>query len=176
MAAGRRDVFDTVVMPELEVLMGVARSLTRHEGDAEELVEETLRRAFDGIDRFQDRPPRLWLLTTMRTARSAQPRRLKPERHEVDVPVESALGVTEEGVEFGAVGDGFDSAVYRALCDLPPRLREPVELVDLHELSYREAAAAVGVPIRLLRARLYHARRRIRRALEGTGSRARRLE
>jgi RNA polymerase sigma-70 factor, ECF subfamily len=162
MPAGRQDVFATLVMSELDVLMGVARSLTRHEGEAEDLVRETLRRAFDGIDRFQGRPPRVWLLTTMRTARSGYPRRLKPEGLEYPVAV--------------GFSDGFDSAVYHALCDLPPRLREPVELVDLHELSYREAAAALGVPIRLMRARLYHARRRIRRALEGSGPHARRPE
>lgn len=58
------------VLPEINVLFRVARSITRHDADAEDLVQDTLLRAFRAIERFDGRHPRAWLLTIMRNALS----------------------------------------------------------------------------------------------------------
>ena len=51
--------FELYVVPEIEVLLRVARSLTRHRADAEDLVQDTLIHAYKAIDRFDGRHPRL---------------------------------------------------------------------------------------------------------------------
>ncbi len=47
--------FDRYVLPELEVLYRTARSLSRSHVDAEDLVQDTLVRAFRAIERFDSR-------------------------------------------------------------------------------------------------------------------------
>ena len=56
------------MLPELEVLARVARSITRNGHDAEDLVQETLLSAYRAIGRFDGEHPRAWLLTIMRNA------------------------------------------------------------------------------------------------------------
>ena len=60
--------FDTYVLPELDVMYRTAWSLTRSDADAQDLVQDTLLRAYRAIDRFDGRHPRAWLLTIMRNA------------------------------------------------------------------------------------------------------------
>jgi RNA polymerase sigma-70 factor (ECF subfamily) len=66
----RNEAFAEYVVPEIEVLYRVARSLTGHAADAEDLVQDTLLRAFRSIDSFDGQHPRAWLLTILRTAAS----------------------------------------------------------------------------------------------------------
>lgn len=63
-----QEAFARYVLPEIDVLYRVARSITRHDADAEDLVQDTMLRAFRSIDRFDGRHPRAWLLTIMRNA------------------------------------------------------------------------------------------------------------
>ena len=58
--------FEKHVLPELDVLYRTAWSLTRSDAEAQDLVQDTLLRAFRAIDRFDGRYPRAWLLTIMR--------------------------------------------------------------------------------------------------------------
>ena len=60
--------FDALVLPEIDVLYRVARSITGNPDDAEDLVQETLLRAFRGMATFDGEHPRAWLLTIMRNA------------------------------------------------------------------------------------------------------------
>jgi RNA polymerase sigma-70 factor, ECF subfamily len=65
---GAAEVFERFVVPELAVLARVARSITGHHADGDDLVQDTLLRAYRSIDRFDGRHPRAWLLTIMRNA------------------------------------------------------------------------------------------------------------
>lgn len=64
----QKETFDRYVVPEIEVLHRVARSITRTTTDAEDLVQDTMLRAYRAIGRFDGRHPRPWLLTIMRNA------------------------------------------------------------------------------------------------------------
>lgn len=70
--------FDAFVGPYLPVLLRVAGSLCRNPHDAEDLVQDTLIRAFKGLDGFDGAYPRAWLLTIMRNANINQHRRQRP--------------------------------------------------------------------------------------------------
>ncbi|MGH4024005.1 MAG: sigma factor, partial [Pseudonocardiaceae bacterium] len=65
---GRHKAFAEYVLPEVDVLYRVACALTSQPADAEDLVQETLLRAFRFIDRFDGQHPRAWLLTILRNA------------------------------------------------------------------------------------------------------------
>ena len=74
----RAHAFRLHVEPEIEVLLRVARTLTRSGADAEDLVQETLVRAYRAIDRFDGRHPRAWLLTILRNTNANMHRRRRP--------------------------------------------------------------------------------------------------
>ncbi len=162
--------FERWVLPEVEVLLRVARSMTRNGHDAEDLVQETMIRAFKAIDRFDGRYPRAWLLTIMRNAEINRTRRKRPSlltegQQSLPDPVADE-GATAEST---ALASTFDGAVEVALAALSPEFRQMVELVDLGGLSYAQAAEVAGVPEGTVMSRLHRARRRMREQLERQG-------
>ena len=66
------------VLPEIDVLYRVALSLTHNAADAEDVVQETLMRAYRSIERFDGRHARAWLLTILRNANINRSRRRRP--------------------------------------------------------------------------------------------------
>ncbi|HAP76181.1 MAG TPA: RNA polymerase sigma factor [Acidimicrobiaceae bacterium] len=162
--------FEQYVLPEVEVLYRVARSLTRHHADAEDLVHDTLLRAYRAIDRFDGRHPRAWLLTILRNTHINRNRRRRPDL--LDDPERTDLQVRapyadspEAGVEAS-----FTAEVAAALGSLDRPFLEVVELVDIAGLSYAEAAAALDVPQGTVMSRLHRARHRIREHLDRAGA------
>lgn len=171
-ASSRADAFDRYVMPELEVLYRVALSITRRKPDAEDLVQDTLLRAYRAIDSFDGRHPRAWLLTIMRNAQVNRTRRRRPEllRDQEAAHEQLASGSSSEIEPEAAVVDSqFDAAVVEALDELPQKFRDVVDMVDINDLSYQEAADALGVPIGTVMSRLHRARARLRKRLAKSG-------
>ncbi len=163
--------FAELVLPEVDVLYRVAISLTRNAADAEDLVQDTLLRAYRALDRFDGRYPRAWLLTILRNAQINRVRRRRPELlRDPDAAMER-LADTETGrsVEEIVVDVGFDAEVERAFADLPGKFRDAVELVDIAGRSYQEAANELGVPLGTIMSRLHRGRKRIKSQLESEG-------
>ena len=164
----RQDAFATYVLPEIEVLLRVARSLTRHPADAEDLVQDTLLRAFRAIERFDGRHSRAWLLTILRNTHANRGRGRRPEVL-FDGEAERAAAQAGDEPEEVVLRDTFDAAVEQAFRGLPDKFRLVVELVDLGGLSYQEAAVTLEVPVGTVMSRLHRGRARIRTALEANG-------
>jgi RNA polymerase sigma-70 factor (ECF subfamily) len=169
----RRAAFARYVVPELEVLARVAASIVPRPADAEDLVQDTLLRAYQGIDRFDGAHPRAWLLTIMRNTEINRTRRRRPELlRDPDAELERlAARPTEPGrlTEDLAFRAEFDGVVARALGALPDKFRRVVELVDIDGLSYAEAARLLGVPEGTVMSRVHRARKRLRDRLATTG-------
>jgi RNA polymerase sigma-70 factor, ECF subfamily len=155
-AASRHAAFDRFVTPEIDRLHGAARVLTHGRDTAEDLVQDTLVRAYRALCRFDGRYPRAWLLTILRNVFYKD-----AVRHH-DLPVAEV-----PGVEIADPADAlaFDDALRRALDRLPASQRRVVELVDVVGLAYAEAAAAIGVPVGTVMSRLHRARARLREEL-----------
>ena len=168
-AEQRQEAFARYVVPEVEVLLRVARSLTPRPADAEDLVQDTLLRAFRGIDGFDGAHPRAWLLTIMRNAEVNRTRRRRPELLDDQDAALDRLAATDgpgsETPERLVVGEAFDAVVADALAALPDRFRHVVMLVDVERLTYTEAATAMGLPVGTVMSRLHRARARIRQRL-----------
>jgi RNA polymerase sigma-70 factor, ECF subfamily len=165
------EAFTRYVLPEVEVLLRVALSRTRNAADAEDLVQDTLLRAYRAIGGFDGSHPRAWLLTILRNAQVNRVRRRRPSL----LRNPDAGQRLEEGrdaipsAEAIVVGQAFDATVEEALGRLPARFRHVVELVDIDGLSYQDAADALGVPVGTVMSRLHRARHRIRTRLTAAG-------
>ena len=161
--------FEAYVVPEIPVLLRVARSLTTSAADAEDLVQDTLLRAYRGIDRFDGAHPRAWLCTILRNTQVNRTRRRRPS-----LLADPDAGPAEPpddgpGPDALAVSAEFEGAVMEALAGLPSRFGRVVELVDVDGLSYAETAAALDVPIGTVMSRLHRGRARIRQQIVDRG-------
>jgi RNA polymerase sigma-70 factor (ECF subfamily) len=157
--------FTAVVMPELEVLLRVARTMVSRPADAEDLVQDTMVRALQSIDTFDGARPRGWLLTIMRNAHINRNRRRRPSL--LDDPAVVAEMATPPADAY--VEEMFDAAIEVALGRLSERHRAVVELVDIARLSYADAAIVLGVPVGTVMSRLSRARKEIRTLLDTAG-------
>lgn len=166
-ADAREVAFRTHVLPEIPVMYGIARRLTASPQDAEDLVQDTLVKAFRAIESFDGRYPRSWLLTILRNTNANRLRKRTPDLLEDEwttlgrMPAEGADG--RDGPA-EVVADAMASqAVLDALRHLPPHYRAVVALVDIDGLAYREAAEVLGVPLGTVMSRLHRARAKLRR-------------
>lgn len=168
---GRDELFRELVVPEIPVLLRVATSRTRQLADAEDLVQDTLIRAYRGLHRFDGRHPRAWLLTILRNTEINRNQRRRPELlDDPDAGMGDLAAPSYQGsAESVALSDRFDAAVEEALRALPERQRDVVVLVDIEGLTYAEAAGALGVPEGTVMSRLHRARAQIRKRLGGSG-------
>ncbi len=167
-ASERTERFETEIVPHIEMLARVALLMTRNAHDAEDLVQETLLRAYKGIHTFDGRHPRAWLLTIMRNVlasrHSAKRVSLLPWS-EVERPEPRAHTPASRLPEDRAVDSEFVDAIKRVARDLSDHHREVFVLVDLVGFSYEEAAEHLGIPVGTVMSRLHRARARVRRKL-----------
>lgn len=162
--------FETYVLPEIEVLLRVANSLTRNHAEAEDLVQDSLIRAYRGISRFDGRHPRAWLLTILRNTHINRNRRRRPELlRDPDAATDRLVSAASDERTDAGVDDEIDAEIIRALDSLDEPFRRVVELVDIDGLTYAEAAEVLDVPVGTVMSRLHRARSRIRDRLDRVG-------
>lgn len=174
----RAHAFKTHVEPELEVLFRVALTISGSPVDAEDLVQETLIRAFRALDRFDGRHPRAWLLTILRNTNMNLHRRRRPDLVADWAPLgdaRPAFGAARHAsAEDTVLDDILDEDLEAALESLDPRFRTVLLLVDVDRLTYAEAAETLGVPVGTIMSRLNRARARVRTHLSDHSNRLRR--
>jgi RNA polymerase sigma-70 factor (ECF subfamily) len=177
----RRSEFQGLVRTYLDSLYNYALVLTRRAEDAEDLLQESLVRAYQGFDSF-DRSLSFkpWMLTIVRNVQTDRRRRQRAR------PLEESLGPDEAEPVVATSGPLFSiplapedillrretvEQVRDAIRRLPPLLREIVELRDIEGLAYREIATVVGRPIGTVMSRLYRGRNLLRTYLIETAPR-----
>ena len=169
--AEREAAFQRFVVPEIDILLRVARSITGSVADAEDVVQDTLLRAYRAIDRFDGQHPRAWLLTILRNAQHNRTRKRRPallKDPEQSEPRQQTIAATDDPAH-EATRSAFDKEVRAALASLSGPFRETVELVDVHGLSCEQAAAMLGIAPGTVMSRLHRARAKMRVHLAGNG-------
>jgi RNA polymerase sigma-70 factor (ECF subfamily) len=176
-----KDDFETQVLSILGPLQGVARRLTQNEADADDLVAETLTRAWRAREALADAGAfRAWLFRILnntfiseRRKTLARPRQepLADEPGDEDStfslyehlhePFLLSLGNPEQEFFDKLLREDLD----RALAELPEHHRVVVVLADVEGLTYGEVAEALDVPIGTVRSRLARARCALQRIL-----------
>jgi RNA polymerase sigma-70 factor (ECF subfamily) len=168
----RDELFGRHVVAHIPALLSAARGHTGQLADAEDLVQDTLVRAYRGMHGFDGAHPRAWLMTILRNVAANRYRRRQPALlDDPEALAESVDGLVpgENSTESVVLDASVAHAVHRALDDLTTRQRDAILLVDLEELSYAEAAAWLHVPEGTVMSRLHAARARLRRALGRAG-------
>jgi RNA polymerase sigma-70 factor, ECF subfamily len=170
----RHNLFESTVLPYLNSGYNLARWLTRSEQDAEDAVQEASLRAWRSFDTFlAGRDARAWFLTIVRNTCRTLHRKNRPS--ETDIPLEDDSEVvgTWPDPEEVLIKKAKLQLVHEALAQLPFEYREVVILRELEELSYKEIAKIIDIPMGTVMSRLSRARRelyaRLCAASEGVG-------
>ena len=167
--------FERELAPHVDTLYGVALRMTRSPADAEDLVQDTVLKAYRFYDRFEAGTNlRAWLLRILTNTFIHRYRRNAVERGALEGEAGATVG---EGVMSRAAMRGLlepvDDAqrfllrreIEAALDELSDEHRLVVVLSDLEEMSYREIAEVAGVPIGTVMSRLHRARAQLKQRL-----------
>jgi RNA polymerase sigma factor (sigma-70 family) len=159
----RRRRFEVLVLPHLDAAYRFARWLSRSPGDADDIVQEAILRAFRGFDALRGSDVKAWLLTIVRnchfTALKQQQRRAfvpLPEEH--DAQDGDAMISTAPDPESASIRSDERRTLDRLMSSLPEEHREVLVLREIEEMDYREIAAVTNVPIGTVMSRLARAR------------------
>ena len=164
--------FEEVALQYIDSVGRFALSLTRHEPDADDLVQETFLKAFRSCHTFTPGTDcRSWLFTICRNTFIQWKRRDRRyvESDDGDLDAMPAAVTHMRGVAEG-VADVFDRvdvrpAIERAIHALSEPHHSILVMIDLEEMTYEEAAAVLEIPLGTVRSRLYRARRHMQEAL-----------
>jgi RNA polymerase sigma-70 factor, ECF subfamily len=160
----RRASFEREALVHLDSLYRVAMRLTGNAADADDLVQETMLKAYRAWDQYErGTNAKGWLLTILRHAFINEYRRRTRHPATVDLDAIEPFAVFEDLQDEDPQGRFFDQIVddevLRAIDELPEQFREAVVLSDVEGLSYDEVAKVLEVPIGTVKSRLFRARR-----------------
>lgn len=173
----RRESFEAEALPHLDAVYRFALRLTGSPGEAEDLVQETYLRAFRAWDQYTPGTrAKSWLFTICRNT-FLRERERDVRRDELVAEAAHAqsdndggeMPLFAGGADYDPEGDYFrrivDDRVLAAIDRLPVDFREVVVLSDLQDLSYREIAGVVGVPVGTVKSRLFRGRKLLQEQL-----------
>ncbi|MGQ0712777.1 MAG: sigma-70 family RNA polymerase sigma factor [Gemmatimonadaceae bacterium] len=167
--AERREQFEREALVHLDAMYSFALKLTRARDEAEDLVSDTILRAFDRWEQYQlGTNVRAWLFTILYHTFVSRKRRI--DAREVQFPEDpdgwsgfEAVGETDPE---GRFYDSFiDEEVTRAIDALPEDYRTAVVLSDVQGLRYAEIAEILGIPEGTVKSRLFRGRRILQKKL-----------
>ncbi|MCP4446820.1 MAG: sigma-70 family RNA polymerase sigma factor [Myxococcales bacterium] len=161
--------FDSLVLPLRSDLYGTAMRYTHSASDADDLVQDTLVRAYGAWERFEPGSNcRAWLFRILTNSfingyrKRKHHRRFTQENH--DDACAAVFGDVEARCQSPRkvmVEECLGDEVSAALESLGDDYRQVVEMADLGGQRYRDIAGKLGVPIGTVMSRLYRARRQL---------------
>lgn len=155
--------WEEVALAELPVLYRVAKRLTSDPVLAEDLVAQTLFDAGKAWDSFDGEFPRSWLIRILQNNFKKDIRRAASRPQTLPIEEQIVAGECDvwRELNWGAIGP----QIIEEVDSLLEEYRMTITLCDIEEMSYEEAAEAMGVPIGTVRSRLFRARRILREKL-----------
>ncbi len=170
----RRRLFESQALPHLDAIYTMAVRLARNPDDANDLLQETVLRAYRFFHQFQPGTNcRAWLLTILfNNFRNGYRRSSReqlaatPDEFQQRLELESLRGehAGKDPAAIVAEAD-VDRRVKDALAALPAEFREALLLVDVQELSYQEVSTVLKIPIGTVKSRVSRGRALLRGAL-----------
>jgi RNA polymerase sigma-70 factor (ECF subfamily) len=155
--------FEAEVMPHVDRLFRLAMWWERDRAEAEDLVQETLVQALQSFHRFTAGTNcKAWLATILRHVRSNR-RRSKLRQPTVEDPDDRIA----ETIPFVPPVPQHltDEDLLAALGGIPEAYQDIILLCDVEELTYKEIAAALAIPIGTVMSRLHRGRALLRQRL-----------
>ena len=157
-----REALTRAVVRCIPRLRRQALNLCRDVTEAEDLLQETLVKALQNLDQFRSgTEPGPWLARILRNTFLNTRRKVR-----------TSVKLLDEFRYFQVICDGkretdyfLVEQIWAALREIPPNFRRCIELCDLSDLSYREAAGRLYIPIGTVMSRLHRGRRLLGRIL-----------
>jgi RNA polymerase sigma-70 factor (ECF subfamily) len=165
--------FEREALPHLPALYAAALRMTRHEKDAEDLVQDALLRAYRFFDTFEAGTNcKAWLFRILTNVFCNRYRERERE-HEVMNEAEASTANVEQFIagagdadaESALLGHMVSADVEKALAALPADFRMAVILADLEDFSYKEIAEIMECPAGTVMSRLYRGRKMLQQQL-----------
>lgn len=161
--------FREAILPHLDSAFNLACWLTRNRADAQDVVQDAMLRAFRFFAGFHGSDGRVWLLRIVRNTFYDWCRDNAGPADTVFDEEVHGVGELPAGPESLLLQKEGDRLVQQALAALPLAFREVVVLRELEELSYKEIAAIVGIPMGTVMSRLGRGRKLLAASLGAQG-------
>lgn len=130
--------------------------------ESEDIVQTTLLKAYGAWDTFDGRYLRSWLIRILRNERLMA---IRADRNEASLDDGSEF-IPTEGPFWDDLNSRLDvEALLKELDALPDIYKLAIQLIDVEQLTYEEAAVAMEVPIGTVRSRLFRGREMLRSRL-----------
>jgi|ERR1700733_2752968 RNA polymerase sigma-70 factor (ECF subfamily) len=153
MSGSAAEAFGRIVVPHLPAAYRLALWLLRDAATAEDVVQEAAERAFRHIATFRGDNACAWVLRIVRNQAMTTLAKTRPLAElDDDMPDDAPLA---DAALYRVEGE---TTLHAALAALPPTLRECLVLRELEEMSYRDIADILGIPVGTVMSRLWRAR------------------
>jgi RNA polymerase sigma-70 factor, ECF subfamily len=176
LSAADKERFQQEALPLLDSLYAAALRMTRNPADAEDLVQETMVRAYRSFHQFEPGTNiKAWLFRILTNAYINIYR--KKQREPAKIPQDAvedfdlyrelkdhdpSLSETPETIVLDSL---VDSDIIEAIDDLPEQFRLAVVLSDIEDFSYAEMAEIMDVPLGTVMSRLHRGRKALQKRL-----------
>ncbi len=166
--------FEQEFLPHIDALYNFAFHLTYDEEDAQDLVQETLLKAFRFIDSYQKGTnSKAWLFKILKNAFINDYRKQSKRPNKVDFQDIVNFHDSEDSALSGSLDlreeifqDMIGDEVMIALNTLPVDFRTVILLCDVEGFTYEEMAKIIDIPIGTVRSRLHRARNLLKEKLK----------
>lgn len=157
---------EQALLPHLDAAYNLARWLTRDGRDAEDVVQEAYLRALKHFDTFKGGDARPWLLKIVRNTYYTWIQRNRVKEPTTPFDEEEDIHVSDApNPEMVLLKETDKKLVRHALRKLPTEFLEVIVLREFEELSYKQIADTIQVPVGTVMSRLARARERLARIL-----------
>jgi RNA polymerase sigma-70 factor, ECF subfamily len=171
---GNQRAFEVLVERHQQRMLAFARRYTRVREDAEDVVQQTFQKAFIHLNKFQGKSSFSTWLTRIAINEALMLMRRGRGRREIPVDDSNDHGVADSAMEVPDPSPDPETSYLRrervqilseTLGNLRPGMRKAIELRELAELSTEETAQRMGVSVAAVKARIFHARKKLREKL-----------
>ncbi len=170
---GDEGAFETLFNHHQRRIYVLALGYTRIREDAEDIVQQTFQKAFVHLQKFEGKSSLSTWLTRIAINQALMLLRSRRGQHEVPIDASSSHEATP-ALELADASPDPEASYLQtektqmlsaAMRQLRPGMRKAIELRELGELSNRNTAAHMGLSIGTVKARVFHARRKLAKAL-----------
>jgi RNA polymerase sigma factor (sigma-70 family) len=159
----RRARFEAEVLPHLDAAYRFARWLSHAPGDADDVVQEAVLRAFRAFDSLRGSDVKAWLMAIVRNchstaAKQQQRRAYVPLPEENDAQDADAMTAATPDPEDASIRRDEQRTLDRLIAGLPEEHRTVLMLREIEEMDYRQIAQITNVPIGTVMSRLARSR------------------